>query len=131
MSWLSKYVFDPVLAALARAAISSNAGVAAAAKATQTSLNASAAKVGGDLQAGLTANSAAAVDNDIIAGLENGLQAAVNGFCEAAIPVVGGEVAAGADVVLAFAEQHAATYLASLFAHAKAQTAAAQTTKTS
>lgn len=125
MSWLSKYVFDPVKAALARAEGSSNAGVAAAAKAASDSLNSTAAQVGTDLSSGLTANSAVALKNDVVKGLEDGLQATVDAFLVSAVPLgLGVATVPVANALLDFTEQHALAYVSSLFAHAKKQVAA-------
>lgn len=125
-SWLAYYVFDPVKAELAKLAGSSNAGVAAAGQAASTALTSTAQAVGADLSAGLTANSATAAGNDIITGLENGLNASVAAFVDASVPFgLGPEASAGAVALLQFGESHAVAYVQSLFAHAKTQVAAA------
>jgi hypothetical protein len=125
MSWLSKYVFDPVKAALARAEGSSNAGVAAAAKAASDSLNSTAAQVGTDLSQGLTANSAVALKNDVVKGLEDGLKLAVDAYLTAAVPLgLGAAAVPVANAAIDFAESHALAYVSSLFSHAKGQVAA-------
>jgi hypothetical protein len=125
MSLLSKYVFDPVKAALARAEGSSNAGVSAAAHAASDSLNKTAAQAGADLSQGLTANSAVALKNDVVKGLEDGLKLSVDAYVTAVVPLGLGAMAlplvnAGLD----FAEQHALAYVSSLFHHARTEAAA-------
>lgn len=128
MSWLSKFVFDPIAAAISRAAASSHPGVAQAA----TQLEQTYAKVSTTLNsaasAGISVNSAPGLANDVIGAFENGLNAAVDALVTGLvgeIPVVGAglapEAVKAANVSLAFLEAHGQTYLSALLGHAKAQ----------
>lgn len=120
MSWLSKYAFSPIKAALARAAGSSNKGVADAAQSVQGTI----AKMGADirhtLESGLTANSTAALKNTLVKDLEDGVRGAVDAYLVGAVPLGLGYAAvpvvnSGLDLL----EQHLHNYVASLFDHAK------------
>jgi hypothetical protein len=126
MSWLSKFIFDPILTALSRAASSGNPAVAAAGlaalntySATSTDVkNAAGALVGGAVA---TANTTAGQASPIIADLEDGLRNTLDAYLGAALPLGLGKLAQGpANAILAFGEQHAHDYIASLFHHAKA-----------
>jgi hypothetical protein len=126
MSYLSKFVFNPIRAALARAASSSNPGVASAAKELQASGVKIAHDVNDTLAQGLSANSAVALKNAVVKDLEDGIRNAVDAYVVNAIPLGLGVAAvpiinAGLD----YAEQHLHNYIAALFDHAK-ETHAAQ-----
>lgn len=130
MSLLSKYVFDPIKAALARAAQSSSPEVQAAAQAGQAAYNTAASAIQSASTQPLTPNSAAGLGNDLIKIGEDGVRNAIDGVVTAAvggIPVVGvaltPEAVAAANLAIDFAESHFATYVASLFSHAKQQVA--------
>lgn len=125
MSWLSKYVFDPFLATLARAAGSSHAGTAAAGKAALGAVAGLGADVAASLQNGLTVNSAQAAGNVALKDAEDGLRATVDAYLTAALPIGVGEAAAQiANGGLDWVEQHVHDYVASLFHHARQQAAA-------
>ncbi len=127
MSWLSKFVFDPIKASIARASQSSNPLAVQAGKGAQVAYDRVAADVTSTLAAPLTVNSAAALGNSIIKDFEDGLRVAVDGIVTAGlghIPLGGliaPEAVSGANMALAFMEQHAATYVAALFGHARSQ----------
>jgi len=119
LSRLVHFVFDPVLASIARAGTSSNP----TAQATAVAASAAVGKVVTDVNAALSGNSAAGMASPIIKDLEDGLQSVVNAFVASAVtssvPVVGGLLAPEAvnlaDAALTFAEQHALTYVSALF----------------
>lgn len=122
MSTISKFVFDPIKAAIARALSSSNPTAQATAQAAKAVVD----KVTIDTSTdALTHNSAAGVASNVIGDLETGLKGVVDSFVYAAVfnavPVAGAilapEAVKMADWSMAFAEQHALTYVASLFAH--------------
>lgn len=124
MSWASHFIFDPIKAAVARAATSSNPVAQQTAAAATTAI----AKIDTDTSSSaLSSNSAAGVVSTVIGDLENGLNEVVSTFAAAVagdIPLVGGFIAPKvhdqAMVALAFAEQHAMTYIAALFSHHRA-----------
>lgn len=131
MSWLSAHVFDPIRAAIARAQTSSNPVAAASATAAAATYD----KIATDVQIGpdqpLTSNSAVALGNTAVKDLEDGLLEVVDVGISAALGMTGPVGVAlspvavqGANITLTFLEQHAMTYVASLFSHAKAQVAA-------
>lgn len=120
MSILSKYFFDPIRAQFARWAGSSNSGLAAAGKQALQTYDTVSSDVAGTLQAGLTANSAQALGSKLILDFEDGLRAAADAYLTAALPpIVGTGAAEIANALLSFGEQHALTYVSSLFAHAR------------
>jgi hypothetical protein len=128
MSLLSKFVFDPIKAALGRGATSSNPVVVAAAVAGQATYTAAANDVATAASQPLSANSAAALGSNLIKDAEDGLRLALVGIITAGlanVPIIGAavtpEAVAAANMALAFAEQHALTYVSALFAHGKAQ----------
>lgn len=131
MSWFSKFVYDPIVARIARASGSSNAGVAEAAKSLQATVAQTSTDVNSIVAGGLTANSATALKNVVVKDLEDGLKAAVDAFLMGAVPLgMGGVAVPLANAALDFAENHAHDYVASLFHHAKARVAVAPTTVT-
>lgn len=139
MSWASvagHFLFDPVIAALNRAATSSNASAQAQATATLpvakatspgATLLANAEKNGvklvTDTVTSLTqGNSAMGITSGIIGDLENGLSDVVDVLADAylsPIPIVGGFIDSkakeAAKAALVMAQQHAMTYLAAKF----------------
>lgn len=132
MSILSKFIFDPIQAALARGATSSNSVVVSAAQAGQATYAAAAGDIAVTAALPLTANSAAALGSNLIKDAEDGLRLALDGVITAGlanVPIIGGvitpEAVGAANMALSFAEQHALTYVSSLFSHGKAQIPAA------
>jgi lysozyme len=132
MSWASKFIFDPIKAAIARATTSSNPAVAAGAVSVQTTYNQVSTTINSAANNGLSTNSAAGVANDLIGQLENGLLAAADAFITGGLASTGPvgaalapEAVAGANALLTFGEQHAMTYIAALFSHARTQAVAA------
>lgn len=132
MSVLSKFIFDPIKAALARGATSSNSVVVAAAQAGQVSYAEAAGDIAATVGQPLTANSATALGSDLIKDAEDGLRLALDGVITAglaSVPIIGGavtpEAVGAANMALSFGEQHFLTYVSSLFAHGKAQVPAA------
>lgn len=128
MSWLSKFVFDPIQAAIARAQTSSNPTAAAVGGAAGTAYTKIATDVTTGLNQPLTQNSAAAVGNQAIKDLEDGIQEVVDVFLTASLGTAGPigaalapEAVQGANILLTFGEQHGLTFLSSLFHHAKTQ----------
>lgn len=120
MSYFSKFVWHPLLAAIARASGSSHAGTAAAGQAASDALARLGQDVHDQLAGGLTANSAMAVANSAIKDLEDGLKAAADAYLMGALPVgLGGLAAGGVNLGLDFVESHAHDYLSALFHHAK------------
>lgn len=135
MSILSKFVFDPIKAALARGATSSNPVVVAASVAGQATYTAAAADVATAASQPLSANSAAALGSSLLQDGEDGVRMALDGVITALVgqvPVVGGliapEAVAAANLGLSFGEQHFLSYVSSLFAHAKTVAAAGTVT---
>lgn len=137
MSWLSKYVFDPVVAAFTRSQSSAVPPSTVLSQAGQTA----AAQVGAAVQqlgvqaisGTLTANSALGTGNALVGTLEDTLRDAVDTVVTdmvGEVPVAGvflSPIAVNAsNTALSFIESHAHDYIASLFAHAKTQVAAAQ-----
>lgn len=124
MSTLSKFVFDPIKAAIARAATSSSP----VAVATAAAAGAAVAAVATDLApTSLSSNSVVGLGNKLVGDFEDGLRDTLDAFIVALcgeVPLVGAalapEVVSAANVSLAFAEQHAMTYIAALFASHKA-----------
>lgn len=118
------FVFDPVKAAIARAATSSNP----VAVATAAAAGAAVATVAADTTPqALSSNSVVGLGNKLVGDFEDGLRATMDSFLTALVgevPLAGAvlapEVVAAANVSLAFAEQHAMTYIASFFAQSKA-----------
>lgn len=118
MSLFSKYVFDPLKAAIAKALMSSS-------PTTQATAGAAAGAVAGTPEPTVpdpTHNSPAGVADPLIAALETALKDAVDAFVTEAVselPMVGGllapEAVKLANMGLTFAEQHAITYLSGLF----------------
>jgi len=125
MSLFSKFVWHPLIAAMAKAASSSHPATSAAGKAGLDAIGKLGSDVQADLSAGLTANSAAAVRSTVVRDLEDGLRASVDAALMAGLPGPAGELAAeGVDMGIGWLEQHAHDYLAALFHHAKSQPAA-------
>jgi lysozyme len=126
VSWVSKYIFNPIEAAIARAKTSSNPVAQQTGQAASAALGNIVKDIGGD---SLGSNSVQALGSVLVKDMEDGLYAVVDAFVAAsvtsAIPVAGAAVApeavALANCAIAFAEQHALTYISSLFAHHKAQ----------
>ena len=120
MSYFSTFIWDPLLAALARARGSSHPGTAAAGQAALSAVG----KLAGDVQTtvsqGLTPNSAAALQTAALKDLEDGLKAVVDAFIGAVTPP-GVSVLAigGANLALDFVESHAKDYVSALFAHVR------------
>lgn len=122
VSFFSKFVFNPIMAEIARGFTSSSAT-------TQATAQAGATAVAAVVQPGTNApptgspNSPLGNANDVIAQLENDLNNAVAAFVQATVaaevPVVGVLVAPKVGeltkVALTFAENHALTYVAALF----------------
>lgn len=131
MSWLSKYVFDPVKAALARQANSQNPVSSAAGKAGLDAVKNIAAVTVTAVDDAITHRSAVGLSNPIVGALEDGLKNIVDATLTAGlgqVPIAGAlitpEAVNVADMGLNFLEQHAATYLAGLFHHARTQNVA-------
>jgi GH24 family phage-related lysozyme (muramidase) len=118
VSIFSKYVFDPLKAAIAKALMSSS-------PTTQATASAAAGAVAGTPEPTVpdpTHNSPAGVADPLIAALETALKDAVDAFVTEAVselPLVGGllapEAVKLANMGLTFAEQHAITYISGLF----------------
>ena len=128
MSILSHFVFDPVRAALARGSTSHNSIIAIASVAGQGAYSEASDAVALSVTQPLTANSAAALGSVLIKDVEDGLRIALDGIITASlagVPIAGPaatkEAVAIANLSLAFAEQHALTYISSLFAHGRNQ----------
>ncbi len=126
MSWLSKYVFDPVKAAMSRQANSQNPIAAATGKASLDAVKNISAVTVSTIDDAITHRSAVGMSSPIVGALEDGLKSVTEAALTAAlgeVPVVGAlitpEAVAAADMGLTFLEQHAATYLAGLFHHAR------------
>ncbi len=135
MSWLSKYFFDPVKAALERQSTSANPISAAAGVAATAAIQNVVAVASTSINVAVSTKSAAGLANPVIGALEDGLKSVIDAALIAGlgeIPIVGAMVTPGAvaltNTTLTLMEQHAATYLASLFHHAKAQVPAATAT---
>ncbi len=135
MSYLSKFVFNPIKASIARAASSSNPVT----KATGTAAAGAMDRLSHDLsKESLAHNTVVGLGNSIVGDLETGLRDILDAFVDSAvrksIPVVGGLIAPEAvklaNCTLDFAEQHALTYVAALFAHHREAVAAAGTPTT-
>lgn len=148
MSWLTvarNFIFSGVFTQAARAASSSSPTQAAAGNAALAAIStgpaAATAKavaistlgtVAQDVASGIAAhNSPVGITNAIVGDLEDGLKGIVDGFVTtmaSGVPLVGGLIAPEAvnvvNMGLDFAEQHALTYVAGLFAHHKAAAAA-------
>jgi hypothetical protein len=132
MSYLSKFVFNPIKAAIARAESSSNP----VSRATGTAAAVAVGKIAQDVSHdALSHNTVIGLGNSLVGDLETGLRDILDAFVDSAvrssIPVVGGMIAPEAvklaNCTLDFAEQHAMTYVAALFAHHKAAVATAGT----
>jgi hypothetical protein len=122
MSYFSKFVWHPLIAALARAKGSSHAGTAAAAGAALDAVGKLGADVSASLQGGLTANSAASVASVAVRDLKDGLKATVDAFLMSAAPVgLNALAVGGANLGLDWIESHAHDYVAALFHHAKTE----------
>ena len=128
MSMLSHFVFDPVRAALARGSTSHNSVIAAASVAGQGAYVAATDAIALTVAQPLTANSAAALNSVLIKDVEDAIRIALDGIITASLvgvpiagPAVTKEAIALANMSLAFAEQHALTYVSSLFAHGRNQ----------
>jgi hypothetical protein len=120
MSLLSKFFFDPLLAAAARAMSSINPAAQAVGQAAAAAV---ANTVTADVATNTDHNSAMGLSNPIIGQLESDLNNAVTAFVEAIIakdiPVAGvliaPEIGKLTLTALTFAEEHALTYLAQVF----------------
>jgi len=132
MSYLSKFVFNPMKAAIARAESSSNP----VSRATGTAAATAVASITQDVsKESLAHNTVIGLGNTLVGDLETGLRDVLDAFVDSAvrssIPVVGGLIAPEAvklaNCTLDFAEQHAMTYVAALFAHHKNAVAEAGT----
>lgn len=128
MSWLSKYAFNPIRAMLERQSTSQNPITSAAGAAGLEAMQNVGQVANTAIATAVTSNSAVGLASPIVKSLEDGLASIVDATLVASlgeVPVVGAvltpEAVAAANLALAFLEQHAATYLASLFHHAKAQ----------
>lgn len=129
MSWFTKYIEHPFVAAVqgltSHPAIASNPAAAAAvadAKAQATTV-ASAVTAG----AASVVADAAVVADPALTALTNGLTSAVDGFLLASLGPVGGEIViAATNPLLALGEAKAHDLLTALFAHAKSQLPATQ-----
>lgn len=120
MSYFSKFVWHPLMAALAKAQSSSHPATSAAGGAALSAVGKLGADVSASLSAGLTANSATAAGSVVVKDLEDGLKATVDAFLMTVAPAGLGSLAVeGADLGLSWAESHAHDYLALLFHHAK------------
>lgn len=134
MSELSKYVFDPIKAALAVGAKSANAAVSSAASAALASYNQVSADVvalGGALAGNGT--SASQSDANLIGDLEKGLNTVADTFITASLvslgpvgAVLAPETVSATNALLTFGEAHAVAYVSQLFAVAQATVNAAQ-----
>lgn len=138
MSWLSKYVFNPIEAVFARASSSAVPPSAILTQTGQTALaqvGAAAQTIVAQAAAGtLTANSAIGAGNALVGQLEDTLKSGVDTLVTGLVgevPVAGAflapEAVNMANVSLAFLESHAHDYIASLFSHAKTQIVASGT----
>lgn len=130
MSWLSKFVFDPIKAAAARALTSSNpAAVTVGQAATDAIAKVTAAGQVEVAQLNQAAQSVMGQQHPVIGALESGLQEVVDAAITAFIPapaILAGPTTGLANAALDFMEQHALTYLSALFHHAKSQVPPAQ-----
>ena len=123
MSVLSKYVFDPLKAAAARALSSMNPLNQLAGQAAANAVNSAVGSVTSQVADANAHNSAMGLSNPAIGKLETDLNAAVSAFVQATVaaevPIIGGAVAPAfgelATTALTFAENHALTYLAGVF----------------
>lgn len=123
MSFLSKFVFNPILAEIARGFTSSNPAMQATATAASPSATSTALVVPTDAPVTGSPNSPIGQTNPLIQQLEDDLNNAVAAFVQATVvaevPVVGVMVAPKAaeltKTVLQFAENHALSYVAGLF----------------
>lgn len=118
MSWMSKFLFDPVKVALARLVGTSNPSTASAGAVALAAVQ----KLGTDATGGLVtvlagSNSPAGVASVLVGDMENGLNATVHAYVSAAVPIIGPELADGAVAMLSMAEQHALTFVSALFQH--------------
>lgn len=122
VSFLSTFVFNPILAEIARGFTSSSPTTQATAAAASTAA-ATVVQPTATTPAAASSNSPLGSANDIIAQLENDLNNAVAAFVQATVaaevPVVGVLVAPRVGeltkVALTFAENHALTYVSALF----------------
>lgn len=121
MSWLSKFVFDPIKAAAARAVTSQNPAARSVGEAAAAAIGNVATAAANAIP---SANSVVGQAHPVIAALEDGLRdvvdAALTAFIPAPLAVVDGPAVSLANAALEFAEQHALTYVSALFQHAKA-----------
>lgn len=135
MSWLSKFVFNPIKASIARAATSSNPAVVAGAVVASAAVKNIDATIAGVNAAGaaLTANSALAAGSSIIKTLEDGAADLVGAYVGATVGAtpaapLAPEAAAAARAAAVFGEQHLINYISALFSHVHEQINAANPT---
>lgn len=123
MSFVSKFIFDPIKAQIARMSTSVNPD-------SQAKGNAALSVVGtiaGDIQTGIQShNSPIGIINTVVGDAETALKVAIDAYVGAAvgsIPVVGGLIApeaiGAANMALDYGTQHFLTYIAALFDHHK------------